>query len=191
MSNRFKVVTVGDSGVGKTALATRMAQDSFLANHVPTVGSQFVTIEMLVEGHQCILDLWDTAGQEVYRSLVGYYKRGARGAFVVCDLTSFQSFNGLNGWVSFLREEDERIAIVLFANKADLADERVLTEEQLRAFARAHKVELFEGSAKTGRGVRACFEKMGELLLAAMTAMADQTPKTVELGKVKHAPKCC
>jgi small GTP-binding protein len=177
---RFKVVMIGDSGVGKTALVNRMSDDRFAPSHVPTVGSQFVTVSLTVDANDLVFELWDTAGQEVYRSLVSFYARDAKGAFVVLDITSTSSFNGLGEWVSFIRRESPSVKILVFANKTDLAGERRVNVQDIRDFAEANAVEFFEGSAKTGENVADAFERMGEELLTTLKLSADEAP-SVEL----------
>jgi small GTP-binding protein len=161
---RFKIVMIGDSGVGKTAIVSRMSHNTFLLNHVPTVGSQFVAVDFNYEGRNCVFEIWDTAGQEVYRSLVGFYTREARGAFLVVDVTSESSFESLATWVRFIRKESPTVKIVLFGNKTDLAGQRAIPIENLEEFAREANCDFLEGSAKTGMRVREAFEKMAEML---------------------------
>lgn len=182
----FKVVMLGESGVGKTALVNRISEGVFNEAHVPTVGSQFIALPLEVSQKKMTLELWDTAGQEVYRSLVGFYTREAKGAFLVFDVTSEQTFNVLGDWIKFANEATPGVKIILFANKTDLDDQRTVKTEQIRQFAQANKLEFLEGSAKTGQNTVDAFEKMGELMLLAdggniksldVTPDPDQKPK--------------
>jgi small GTP-binding protein len=161
---RFKIVMVGDSGVGKTAIVSRMSEGTFLPGHIPTVGAQFVTGNLSIDGNRLPFELWDTAGQEVYRSLVGFYARDARGALLVVDVTSRQSFDSLAEWLKFVRGESPGVKLVLFANKIDMVEQRVLTNEVLKAFADQNGLDLFQGSAKTGQAVPDAFERLGDLM---------------------------
>jgi small GTP-binding protein len=187
---RFKVVMIGDSGVGKTALVNRMSDGNFSPNHVPTVGSQFVTIELTVEGRELVFELWDTAGQEVYRSLVGFYARDARGAFVVADVTSRRSYEALKGWISFIRAESPSAKLVLFANKIDLAG-RVVRSDEFKALADDQQIELFEGSAKSGEHVADAFERMGEMLIVGIDTREQANTVDVAAAKSKKKETCC
>ncbi|OHT02441.1 Ras-related protein Rab-13 [Tritrichomonas foetus] len=177
----FKVVMVGDSGVGKTALVNRISEGAFVNVHVPTVGSQFITLNLEIENTKIVLELWDTAGQEVYRSLVGFYTREAKGAFLVCDITNKTSFDGLADWITFITDAAPGVKIILFANKIDLPD-RLVSTEMLHEFARSHNLEVFEGSAKTGENTTNAFERMGELLLQNQRA-SNSDPRAVNPGK--------
>jgi small GTP-binding protein len=183
---------IGDSGVGKTALVNRMSDNRFAPSHVPTVGSQFVTVSLTVDGNDLVFELWDTAGQEIYRSLVSFYARDAKGAFVVLDITSTASFNGLGEWVVFIRRESPSVKILVFANKSDLASERRINAQDIRNFAEANSVEFFEGSAKTGKNVADAFGRMGELLLTTVKLTADETPNVeLEVAETPAGKKCC
>jgi small GTP-binding protein len=174
--------------VGKTAIVSRMSQNTFLSNHVPTVGSQFVTLEWTMEDHLLIFEVWDTAGQEVYRSLVGFYARGAMGAFLVFDVTSQATFNSLATWVKFVRLETPNVKIVIVGNKTDLG-RRCVTSERLQELATENGCDFIEGSAKTGQNITEAFSKMAEMLVASTdeTAFNQQGGSAAE----REGGSCC
>jgi small GTP-binding protein len=182
---------IGESGVGKTAIVSRMSEETFIPNHVPTVGSQFVPIDMVLEGQRVVFELWDTAGQEVYRSLVGFYTREACGAFVVFDVTSKVSFDSLLDWIRFIQNESPGVKIVVFGNKIDLETDRVISTQQIVDFAKIQGLEFFEGSAKTGQGVGDAFSKMGELLLNNYKVKPVASPAVQVKGKAEKKEGCC
>jgi small GTP-binding protein len=183
-----KVVLVGNSGVGKTALVERVSEDIFQSSHVPTVGAQFVSLELTIAGQPCILELWDTAGQEVFRSLVGFYARDAKGAFVLFDVSSPASFEDLGKWVEFISENAPDAKIIIFGNKIDLADAREVSTAQGRTFAEKHSAVYYEGSAKTGENVSETFDRMTELLATTGAAPQPRVELKPEKGKKKG---CC
>jgi small GTP-binding protein len=183
--HRFKVVMIGDSGVGKTAFVNRMLDGNFSPNHVPTVGSQFVTIELTVEGHE----LWDTVGQEVYRSLVGFYARDAKGEIVVADVTARGSYEPLLNWIKFIRTESPGAKLVVFGNKTDLPN-RAIRSDEFRAIADAQQTQVFEGSAKTGEHVADAFERMGEMFIVGIENN-DQDDKVNITAKPPQKVMCC
>jgi small GTP-binding protein len=185
-----KVVLLGDSGVGKTALVERVTEDIFQNSHVPTVGAQFIALDMSSGDKKCILDLWDTAGQEVFRSLVGFYARDAQGAFVLFDVTTRDSFSNLTKWIEFIRENSPTAAVITFGNKIDLGDERTVSKEEAEGFATSNQVLFFEGSAKTGENVRDAFEKMVELV-SVPTGATKHIDLEVDSKKRKSSGKCC
>jgi small GTP-binding protein len=187
---RFKVVLLGNTGVGKTALVDRISNDVFTISHVPTIGAQFISVEMRVEGNQCILELWDTAGQEVFRSLVGFYTREAKGCFLLFDVTKQATYSDLPQWLSFIEENAPSAKIVLFGNKSDLVSAREVPGESAEVFASTNRCVYYEGSAKTAEGVREAFEKMGELVCHAQAD--EEIPPTIavtDAGETKTS--CC
>jgi small GTP-binding protein len=187
---RYKVVMLGDSGVGKTALANRIAEGVFTENLQSTVGSQFVTVPLDLRDRQVILELWDTAGQEVYRSLVGFYIRGARGAFLVVDITSKSSFESLPQWFEFLHEHAPGAEVLLFANKSDLESDRVVPFQTLMEFAKSRKVELVEGSARLGQNTTQAFETLGAIV-ARMDSKKAFSIYDQDSGLEEGAGGCC
>jgi small GTP-binding protein len=184
----YKVVLLGDSGVGKTALVERITEDIFQNCHVPTVGAQFISLEMEIGENKCILELWDTAGQEVFRSLVGFYAREAKGAILMYDVTVKTSFANLPKWIDFIRENSPDAQLLIFGNKIDLTDEREVQRDDAEKFTGSHNVLFFEGSAKTSENVRDAFEKIVETLSA--TESTTNATVTIEAGKQKKG-KCC
>jgi small GTP-binding protein len=155
--------------------------------------SQFVTIESIIEGTTMLFEVWDTAGQEVYRSLVGFYARDARGAFIVTDLTSMAAFQSLSNWVKFIRDEAPAVKIVIFANKVDLEAQICVRFEHIVAFANENRCEVIEGSAKTGLNVSEAFSKMGELMLVSIKEKQLEPGNSVlALKDKRHSEvKCC
>jgi small GTP-binding protein len=193
-TQHYKVVMLGDSGVGKTAVVNRISEGTFNDLHVATVGSQYVGLPLETRKGKITLELWDTAGQEVYRSLVGFYTREAKGAFLVFDVTSEATFDGLPQWIKFVAKQSPGVKIIVFANKCDLDDEdkRVVSSERIEEFALANKVEAFEGSAKLGQGITDAFERMGEMMIS-LELEERETGVTIqeEGGETDKQDGCC
>jgi small GTP-binding protein len=166
-----KVVLLGDTGVGKTVLVERALSDAFSGGHIPTIGAQFVPLEVAVGGVRANLEVWDTAGQERYRSLIGFYARGARGALVLYDMTCARSFEQIPAWFEFARAQSPDVRCVLFGNKADLADARAVTADQGEAMAERLGAPFFEGSARTAENVREAFERVALLVAERPAAL--------------------
>lgn len=183
---------IGDSGVGKTALVNQISEGIFTDAHVPTVGSQFITLPLEIDGKNIVMELWDTAGQEVYRSLVGFYTREAKGAFLLFDVTSEESFSSLPDWLSFVNDATPGVQIILFANKTDLPNRIVKSEDILR-FAKENGIDVIEGSAKTGENAREAFDMMGEKILQTEgRPRQDDVPVKLEQEtNDKKKKKCC
>jgi small GTP-binding protein len=187
----YKVVMLGDSGVGKTALVNRISEGVFTDSHVPTVGSQFIALPLEINKRKMTLELWDTAGQEVYRSLVGFYTREAKGAFLVFDVTSETTFEGLPEWIKFVNEQAPGVKVIIFANKCDLEGSRVVSSDRIQSFAASQKVELVEGSAKLGQCTTDAFEKMGEMMLSTESNVAAAVTIKDEGGTKGKKKGCC
>ena len=121
----FKVVVIGDSGVGKSNLLSRFTRNEFNLESKSTIGVAFATRSCNIEGKMIKAQIWDTAGQERYRAITSAYYRGAVGALVVYDITKEASFQNVEKWLSELRENATAdITMMLVGNKTDLASER-------------------------------------------------------------------
>jgi small GTP-binding protein len=147
----LKIVVVGDSGVGKTCLLVKYIRDVFDADTQTTLGVEFMTKIVETERHRIQLQLWDTAGQELFRSVTRGYYRGAAGALICFDLTNRDSFDHVARWLHDVKEVARSdVVTVLVGNKSDLADKRDVTQEEADSFAKANKMLYYETSAKTG-----------------------------------------
>jgi small GTP-binding protein len=183
----YKVVLLGDSSVGKTAVVERITEDIFPKTHVPTVGAQFISLEVQIGDQFFILELWDTAGQEVFRSLAGFYARDAKGAFLLYDIANKDSFTNLPTWLDFVKSHSPTAKIILFGNKSDLKDDREVATKDGEAFAAEKGLIFFEGSAKTSENVRDAFERMTELVTQGQ--QSEQSPGLESNAGAKGA--CC
>jgi small GTP-binding protein len=161
----YKVVLLGSSGVGKTAVVRQIRSGEFAEKYAQMIGAQFDLVPINVQERRCVLEVWDTAGEEKFRSITALYVRETLGCFLVFDLTDFNSFSSLPSWITFLREESPRAQVVLFGNKSDLEDQRVVSAERGGSFAKSNDCAYFEGSAKTGQTVTDAFERRAELVL--------------------------
>jgi small GTP-binding protein len=166
--NPYKVVILGDSRVGKTTIIARQMLGRQPPPENPTVGCHCCEIHVTVDDSDVALQVWDTAGQEMYRSLVPVYLRGARAALLVYDITDHDSFMSLGHWLDILVEHvPTRAATIVVANKFDLIAEAVVSEQLGRQFALAHDAQFFTVSAMTGEGLQGLFEAMARRLLEA------------------------
>ena len=185
----YKIVMLGNSGVGKTALVERVTDDVFVDAHVPTVGAQYVSLNLNLNDTNVTLEIWDTAGQEVFRSLVGFYARDAKGAFILFDVTDAQSFKDLKQWIEFANDQAPDAKIIIFGNKIDLGENRTVSSEEIAEFADQQGVSYIEGSAKTSQGVRDAVETMAE---AVMQLNKKETSAiNLEKSSKKKEGKCC
>lgn len=119
----IKIVVMGDVAVGKTSLVTRMVHNTFEENQVTTIGASFLAKIVKMQGEEIKLNIWDTAGQEKYRSMVPLYYKNADAAILVFDLTSNESLHQLEMWVKDLKEQGPpNVALMIAANKQDIYD---------------------------------------------------------------------
>merc|ERR1712176_791659 len=152
---KFKLVTVGDSGVGKSCLLTRFVQDFYSDFHVSTIGVDFKTVITMVKGRLVKLQLWDTAGQERFSVVTGNYYRNSDGFVFVYDSTNRDSFDHVEQWMGQVQQHHEcgpSTVKVLIGNKADMVAEappnKVVSEEEGRAKAEAMGAFFISTSAK-------------------------------------------
>ena len=157
----FKVVLVGDSFVGKTNIMSKYLKNEFHEDSKATVGVEFGSKQFNIEGHSIKAQIWDTAGQERYKAITSAYYKGAKGAFVVYDITRKGSFESIDKWVSDLTAAaDKKITIVVIGNKCDLEDQRQITKEQGEEKAGKLEVAFLETSALSGENLDKAFEMM-------------------------------
>merc|ERR1740130_844028 len=146
----FKVVLIGDSGVGKSNLLTRFTRDEFKADSKSTIGVEFATQTIQHDKKTIKAQIWDTAGQERYRAITSAYYRGAVGALLVYDITQQKSFDSVKTmWLDELKQNaDDNIVIMLVGNKKDLHHNRDVTTEDGRNFAQQNNLSFIETSAQ-------------------------------------------
>jgi len=187
MGERFKVVVSGNSGAGKTSLLLRFTDNTFSESKsvtLPVEGEEYRTKEIknVKKGKDVTLQVYDTAGQEKFRTITSSYYRGAVGAMLVYDITDPTSFSALKGWLDDLNHYLPEIPRIIVANKTDL-DEQVDSAEAEK-FAKEAKAEFHSTSAKTGEGVDAAFLALAKLVVAAEEQKAAAESGTVDLPVV-------
>ncbi|KAL7582250.1 ras-related protein RABA4d [Lactuca sativa] len=154
----FKVVLIGDSAVGKSQLLARFAKNEFNVDSKATIGVEFQTKSLLIDGKMVKAQIWDTAGQERYRAVTSAYYRGAVGAMLVYDMTKRQSFDHMTRWLEELRgHADKNIVIMLIGNKCDLETLRAVPVEDAKEFAEREKLYFMETSARESTNVETAF----------------------------------
>jgi len=162
----FKLVLIGDSGVGKSCLLLRFADDNFTDSYISTIGVDFRFRTITIEKKTVKLQIWDTAGQERFRTITSAYYRGADGIIMVYDVTSSESFDHVEEWLSEVdRYANENTSKLLVGNKADLIEEKQVPEETAQRFADKLGISFLETSAKTSTNVDAAFLTMAKELI--------------------------
>ena len=157
----FKVVLAGESGVGKTNILKKYINNKFDEKIQSTIGVEYGEKKFNIEGHTVIAKIWDTSGMERFNSICDTYYKGAKGVFIVYDITNKLSFKSVEKWVNRIREvADKKSSFILVGNKSDLEKQREITEEKGKE--KAHKIEaaFLETSALSGDNIEKAFEMM-------------------------------
>jgi len=166
----FKIVTVGELGVGKSSIVLRYIEDTFVGEEVGSIGSDFKYAYITVEKLRLKLQIWDTAGQEKYRVMTSSYFGGASAFLVVFDLTNKASFSKVEKWIDEakkLQDPAKPLSFFVFGNKSDLKDDRKCSKTDAEEIAKANNGTYFEVSAKTGDEIAKSFQQVGEQLYRA------------------------
>ncbi len=178
----IKLVTVGESGVGKTNIISRYVKGEYNESMMPTVGIDFSTKNLEVDGSKVSLQIWDTAGQERMRAMASAYYREAQGALLIYDISSKESFDRIVFWLKEIKDNgNERIKIILLGNKSDLSEDRHVTIDEAQSFAKEHGFFFMEVSAKTNPNN--CIDRA--FIEMIRTIMADLQPD--EIVKLRHS----
>ncbi|XP_016341327.1 RAB11a, member RAS oncogene family, like isoform X2 [Sinocyclocheilus anshuiensis] len=155
----FKVVLIGDSGVGKSNLLSRFTRNEFNLESKSTIGVEFATRSIHVEGKNVKAQIWDTAGQERYRAITSAYYRGAVGALLVYDIAKHLTYENAERWLTELQDHaDSNIVIMLVGNKSDLRHLRAVPMDEAKAFAEKHGLSFLETSALDSSNVELAFQ---------------------------------
>ncbi|MED6121862.1 Ras- protein RABA1f [Stylosanthes scabra] len=157
----YKVVLIGDSGVGKSNLLSRFTKNEFSLDSKSTIGVEFATRTVHVHDKVVKAQIWDTAGQERYRAITSAYYRGAVGALVVYDISRHVTFENVERWLKELRDHtDTNLVVMLVGNKADLRHLRAVPTDEAKEFAEREKIYFMETSALESLNVDSAFTEV-------------------------------
>ncbi|CAF9927545.1 MAG: Ras- protein Rab-11A [Heterodermia speciosa] len=201
----FKVVLIGDSGVGKSNLLSRFTRNEFNLDSKSTIGVEFATRSIQVDAKTIKAQIWDTAGQERYRAITSAYYRGAVGALLVYDISKHQTYENVQRWLKELRDHaDANIVIMLVGNKSDLRHLRAVPTEEAKQFASDNNLSFIETSALDASNVELAFQNILTEIYRIVSSKAldngdsNQAPigerKPLELTKPQEetrSNKCC
>lgn len=193
----FKLLLIGDSGVGKSCLLLRFADDSYVESYISTIGVDFKIRTVEQDGKTIKLQIWDTAGQERFRTITSSYYRGAHGIIIVYDVTDEESFNNVKQWLSEInRYANENVNKLLVGNKCDLTANKVVSTETGKALADEIGIPFLETSAKSSTNVEQAFLTMAAEVknrMASQPAINANKPTTVQMHGQPMAQKagCC
>ncbi|RDW93210.1 Rab family GTPase YPT1 [Aspergillus mulundensis] len=200
----FKLLLIGDSGVGKSCLLLRFADDTYTESYISTIGVDFVRVLVTVvlasksnsdtsqkkirtielDGKTVKLQIWDTAGQERFRTITSSYYRGAHGICVVYDVTDMDSFNNVKQWLQEIdRYATEGVNKLLVGNKSDMEDKKVVEYTVAKEFADSLGIPFLETSAKNASNVEQAFLTMARQIKERMGTATVNNKPTVQVGQ--------
>lgn len=196
----FKIVLVGDSGVGKTNLLLRYLKNEFNTQTKATVGVEFGNTKVQIDNALIKAQIWDTAGQERYRAITSAYYKGAHGALIVYDITRKDSFDSVEKWLSDLKNNgEEKMVIMAIGNKCDMVNERVISTQDGEAKAQRNNIVFLETSALNATNVAKAFDELIQKLYVAFKKDFEdnddddlgENGNTIEIGTGNSKKKQC
>jgi len=184
----FKLIVIGDSFVGKSCLTLKATKGLFEANYSPTIGFEFLTFFVNIDNTNIKLQIWDTCGQEVYRSLISSFYHNSSLAILVYAIDNENSFNNLETWLNEIKTlGNPDMNIFLIGNKADLEDKRQVSKERGEEFSKSHGIKLFlETSAKTGLNARNVFIEASKLLFLQHLEIKDNISRPDSINVIER-----
>jgi small GTP-binding protein len=185
----FRVVLVGDSGGGKTSIIQHLARGEFDPHHKTTVGAVFHTISRDINGQRVLMQVWDTAGQEKYRSIGPIYYRNAAAAIAVFDVSVNDFEANLENWIVSVKRSATDPLIYIVGNKVDLLPDETDVTARTRLFAERYQAQYFMTSAKLGTRINLLFDAVFQGLVSSCVTSADVVPQE----NMEEMPKqtCC
>ncbi|KAG5727385.1 Ras-related protein Rab-11A [Termitomyces sp. T112] len=201
----FKVVLIGDSGVGKSNLLSRFTRNEFNLESKSTIGVEFATRSINVDGKTVKAQIWDTAGQERYRAITSAYYRGAVGALLVYDIAKHATYVNVTRWLKELRDHaDSNIVIMLVGNKSDLKHLRAVPTDEAKAFSSENGLSFIETSALDASNVESAFQTiLTDIYRIVSSKSLESSSTNIEPSKesisvdysvdnsAKQGSKCC
>ena len=178
----FKLIFIGDSSVGKSCLTAKAVKNNFEEYYQATVGFEFLTFNMKVNDKVIKLQIWDTCGQEIYKSLISNFYRNSSLAVLVYAIDNKESFNHVENWLNDLKSQaNPDVRIFLVGNKADLEEDRKIKKEEGEKYKEDQHLDLFmETSAKTGHNARNVLVEAAKILYKDYLKFDENTQKEKE-----------
>ena len=196
----FKIIIIGNSGVGKTSITTSAVKNVFINDYKSTIGMEIFSLYLKVNDKPIKLQIWDTCGQEIYRSLIKNFYRNSSLAIIVYSIDKKNSFKDINLWIKEIRlNSSPDIKIVLIGNKSDLDKDRQVSYEEGKKYLDDDEVlKFFETSAKTGENIKKLFEEISIILYKdykyfnkGNLTRSSGSFKTKKADLSKKKSKCC
>lgn len=194
----FKILMLGDTGVGKTSLLVRFSQDNFTPSYITTIGVDIINKKINIGNYVVNLKVWDTAGQERYQTFTKQFFQNVDGVVLVLNLLSLESFKKLEKWLNLIRNqyknEEQTLELIVAGNKCDCDDdERFVQSTDIETFVQEHQVKYLETSAKTGFNVERLFKTLTKKILKRKGIKSElkDSINIEQQQKKKKQSKCC
>ena len=174
----LKILLIGDSSVGKTSILLKYIEDKFAENYVSTIGIEYKIKSLIINGKKVLLRIWDTSGQERYRSITQNFYRNANGILFIFDITNKETFDNIKNWLMDSDGcEDHKVTKILVGNKIDNNENRKVDDDIIQKFAEKKGMKYFETSAKDGINIDQVFRKLAELILTNKSEEEEENEK--------------
>ena len=185
-NNTFKILTIGESQVGKTSILRRYVENKFERHHLATIGIDYQTKTLKIKDKEIKLKIWDTAGQERYRNIANHAYKGADGIILVYDITDELSFSKISDWMEQINSNLSRneIGIILIGNKSDIK-ERAVDKIKGEEKAKEYGIDYYETSALNGNGIKEAFEGLTKQILKIYRIKNNVGSRTISLMSSK------
>ena len=189
----FKLILLGDSSVGKSSIVLKYIDNKFYESNISTMGVDYLEKIIVYNKFEIRLQIWDTSGEEKFRSITKNFYRNADGLLVVFDLTKKESFVNVGSWINEAKENNDKLKIILIGNKLDLKDGRIVTIDLAKKFAEKNNLKYIETSAKDGTNINESFQTIIDLLFDGKSSeeILNEFAKQDSPLKVKKKKACC
>ena len=196
----FKILLLGDSSVGKTSILLKYISNKFDESSISTVGVDYMDKIIDYNKFKIKLQIWDTSGEEKFRTITKNFYRNADGLLVVFDLTKKESYDHIRSWINEAKENNDKLKTILIGNKLDLKDERIVAIDVAKQFAEKNNLKYIETSAKDGTNINESFQaiidllfdgKSSEEILHEFTKQDSSLSVVDDSMEVKKKKACC
>ena len=196
----LKLLLLGDSSVGKTSILLKYISNKFDESSISTVGVDYMDKIIDYNKFKITLQIWDTSGEEKFRSITKNFYRNADGLLVVFDLTKKESYDHIRIWINEAKENNDKLKTILIGNKLDLKDERIVAIDVAKQFAEKNNLKYIETSAKDGTNINESFQaiidllfdgKSSEEILHEFTKQDSSLSVVDDSMEVKKKKACC
>ena len=196
----LKLLLLGDSSVGKTSILLKYISNKFDESSISTVGVDYMDKIIDYNKFKIKLQIWDTSGEEKFRTITKNFYRNADGLLVVFDLTKKESYDHIKSWINEAKENNDKLKTILIGNKLDLKDERIVAIDVAKQFAEKNNLKYIETSAKDGTNINESFQtiidllfdgKSSEEILHEFTKQDSSLSVVDDSMEVKKKKACC